>query len=269
MKKFKKLIAVLLMAAGLTGLIFSGFKTATATPTIGSGEYVASINLSSIGVSLNENGNRLTWRDYVGSKWEESEKTVELLTAIKDDIRVGNTYPEVLTVTNSGNIDEYVRVTIYKYWMKDGKKDQEKDPSLIILDIPENNNWIVDTEYSDPEKYPETTILYYAIPLKGSDNADAGETSDPFLNSFTIDAKVKTFIYQTETVDKEIEEIINGESHIVKYTTVTNYYTYDGCTIGLKVKVDAVQTHSAAEAIKSSWGRSVTIDGSGRITSLD
>ena len=44
-------------------------------------------------------------------------------------------------------------------------------------------------------------------------------------------------------------------------TTITTTYTYDDQFFALEVQADAVQTHNAEDAIKSAWGRDVTISG--------
>ena len=59
---------------------------------------------------------------------------------------------------------------------------------------------------------------------------------------------------------------VNGKlPYKVSQTTTDNVttttYDYDGVTFMLDVQVDAVQTHSAEAAIKSAWGRSVTVSG--------
>ena len=47
---------------------------------------------------------------------------------------------------------------------------------------------------------------------------------------------------------------------------VTNTYVYDGASFQLEVKVDAVQNHNVADAVRSAWGRAVTVDGAGTLS---
>ena len=42
-------------------------------------------------------------------------------------------------------------------------------------------------------------------------------------------------------------------------------YTYDGISFAIDIEADAVQTHNAEDAIRSAWGRDVTIDSNGNI----
>ena len=53
----------------------------------------------------------------------------------------------------------------------------------------------------------------------------------------------------------------NAEGKIITYT-----YEYDGYTAHIDAEVDAVQTHNAADAIKSAWGVDVTISGDGSLS---
>ena len=46
-----------------------------------------------------------------------------------------------------------------------------------------------------------------------------------------------------------------------KYTEIEYSYLYNGSKFCVKVVADAVQTHNAADAIKSTWGRAVTVNG--------
>jgi hypothetical protein len=43
--------------------------------------------------------------------------------------------------------------------------------------------------------------------------------------------------------------------------TITTSYDYDGWQFCIEAAVDAVQDHNAEDAIKSAWGRDVTISG--------
>ena len=49
-------------------------------------------------------------------------------------------------------------------------------------------------------------------------------------------------------------------------TTTTTTFNYDGVEFHLEVDVDAVQTHNAADAIKSAWGVDVNVGSDGTIS---
>ena len=77
---------------------------------------------------------------------------------------------EELAVINNDAINEYVRVTVYKYWEKDGEKAVDLDPSLINLHFV-TGAWVIDEEASPSER----PVLYYipeqwhrGIPLPSS-----------------------------------------------------------------------------------------------------
>ncbi len=46
---------------------------------------------------------------------------------------------------------------------------------------------------------------------------------------------------------------------------ITTSYRYDGYWMCLEAEVDAVQTHSAEDAIRSAWGVGVTVGPDGRL----
>ena len=249
-KTTRKLITILLLVS-IAVMSVSTIGT-LANLTIKSDEMKASFEMYHTGITLNENGKKLAWRDYQNEKWNESG-AAELLGDIKGDIRFGVKYPEELTVTNSGQIDEYIRVTIYKYWKnEDGEKDQTLDPDLINITLTDDKKWIVDKEYSEDI---ERTVMYYTLPLKGTDNMKGGETTPAFVTEISLDPKIKLYVTQTEVKDEK-----------TGYITVTNTYKYDGKELCIEVQADAVQTHNAEDAIKSAWGRKVKIAGDGSLS---
>ena len=48
---------------------------------------------------------------------------------------LGKGYEERLSVRNSGTIEEYVRVMIYRYWEKDGTEGKLTDLSPDFIDL--------------------------------------------------------------------------------------------------------------------------------------
>ena len=273
MKGKKKLnvpvISLALVAVGLLLLSVGSIDSVRANFLFTSEEYTAEVNMQDIGITLNENGEAVSWRDYWGKdnkddpskdgKWDEENGA--LLTKMLDtekgeELVLGKSYPELLTVTNSSGkhtktgIDEYVRVTLYKYWKDpDGNKVTTLSPDLIDLNLlaGEGQDWIVDEKLSaQGDKYRERTILYYTKPLK------VGETTSPLSDKLTIDSAIGTKVKQTD-VKKEEK---NGKT----YTTKSTVYEYDGYQFMIEAQADAVQVGNAEDAIKSAWGREVTID---------
>ncbi len=202
--------------------------------------YYVQMAMQNIGVTLNENGTAVCWRNYSSDssgQWVTSDSG--LLTGMlgaDESLRLGYAYPELLTVTNSGNINEYVRVSIYRYWVDgSGAKQQELDPSLIELGLTNSGSWRVDEAASTEERI----VLYYTRALS------PGETTPAFMDTLTISADTAARVTQTST-----ETMENGRM----YNTVRTVYDYDGKEFQLEVEVDAVQTHNGAAAIQSAWG---------------
>lgn len=270
MKKMKKSFltkSALLFGASALLLLMSTVGSTRAALTYYSENYEMRIEISSIGVSLLENGDMVTSRDYVENDWRETtgrENEGKLLTKLVDTkngekLVLGKEYPEKLTVRNSGAIDSYVRVILYKNWTEGEKEEgqegenetpkglerEELSPDLIHLNLLLENGWVEDTKASTPER----TVLYYTRILP------SGAESTPFSDTLQIDPSIGTKVTETRT-----PVIENGET---VGTTVTTTFAYDGYEFHIKAEVDAVQTHNAVEAIRSAWGVDVEIAGEG------
>lgn len=253
--KIKKIItspaatlATFVLAVAL--LLFSSIGGARAALTYFSETYRTRVQMQDIGVTLEENGRSVSWRNYDTNKsdgtWDES--TGALLTKMLDKgekLKIGAEYPEELAVRNSGTIGQYVRVSIYKYWLDGDPADEDTNklrglsPDLIHLHLANigGGGWLEDEAASTPER----TVLYYSRMLAPD------ETSPLFADSFSIDGMVATKVTQTTTTEDGL-------------TTITTTYDYDGTHFCLEAKVDAVQEHNAQDAVWSAWGRRVTVD---------
>lgn len=234
-------ILAFLLAVGL--LLFSTIGGARAALTYFSETYSSRVQMSNIGVTLLENGEVISKRDYNKTSdgtWNESTGVLLSNMLEKDEeFRVGKKYKEELSVTNSGTIDQYVRVSIYKYWLQKDSKQQTLSPELIDLHLVNvGSDWILDETSSTDER----TVLYYSRLL------GQGATTPLFADSIRVDSIVATKV--TETVVKE-----EGNKKTIKTT-----YDYDGTQFCLEAKVDAVQDHNAEDAIWSAWGRRVNVN---------
>lgn len=223
---------LLFVAAGLL-LLGSTVGSARAALSYYSDNYSAKLNLSSIGVTLLENGKEVSRQNYEDGA---VVKTSELLTGLLADgenLTPGKTYEnEKISVQNSGNIDTFVRVVLTKSWKNaDGTKNLELSPDLIQLTS--GSSWVEDANASTQERQ----IFYYQPILA------AGETTTNVVESLRIDPSI------TDEVN------IIQEGNTIKYE-----YKYDGCTFSLEAEVNAVQTHNAQAAIKSAWGVDVTVN---------
>ena len=210
-------------------------------------------------MTLLENGEVAGYRDYTHADNVWNEASGELLALPEgEEWQIGRTYPEALSVRNSGSIDEYVRVKIYKYWVDEaGNKLPHLSPSMIDLHLT-GGRWLVDDRATtanmgqgDPRD-GETIVLYYDSPLPAAGEGMYYET-EPFADTVAIKSDVATKVTEERTTDAD------------GWTTVRTAYDYDGATFVVEAEVDAVQTHNAQSAIKSAWGVDVEVAGDGTL----
>lgn len=242
-------LALFVMAAVL--LIGSTVGSVQATLTYVSEYYDAHVEMKEIGVTLVENGKAVSYRDYADNgNW--STGTGILLgkdnSKIGDvEFKLGQVYDEALSVTNSGEIPQYVRVRVFKSWQRQdqsGKwvKAPELAPEMIDLHFVDGT-WMRDESACTRER----TVLYYPYIL------NPGDSSTIFTDTIKIDNAVVT------RVPKNVEETVTKDA--AGRTIITTTYSYDGVRFLIEAEVDAVQTHNAVDAIKSAWGVDVRIDG--------
>ena len=243
----RKKLTYLMFTASVLLLLGSAVGSTRAALTYYSDNYVAEITVSQIGVSLLENGETVSSRDYSGKEWKVtnnrggSSVNGALLTRMLgegEQLALNKKYDEKLTVKNSGSIDEYVRVRIYRYWMKDGQKVTTLSPDLIDLNLINSGQWV-----KNPNETAECVELFYKGILK------TGKETEPFADTVRIDGRLA----QEATIE-------------TKGDTVTTVYKYDGVEFHIDVEVDAVQTHNAKDAIKSAWGVDVSVGADGSLS---
>ncbi|MBE6989599.1 MAG: hypothetical protein E7426_02490 [Ruminococcaceae bacterium] len=218
-------VVLLVLAVGL--LLFStigGARAALGDPAT----YSAEVSMKSIGLVLNENGTPI-----------EDGKLLSRLLSGQEDFVPGKSYDEVLTVSNTGKIDEYVRLTIYRYWLGENGKRTDLDPALIRLTLG-TDGWVEDKDASTAER----TVLYYTKPLEAE-----GDPTSAALTAVMVDNAVATGVQQVRSGN-----------------TITTIYAYDGMQFGLEIEVDGVQTHNAADAILSAWGIETTVGADGTLS---
>ena len=105
-KSFPVKPALLLGAAGLL-LLGSTVGSTRAALTYYSENYSAQVDMSSIGVSLLENGETVSSRDYTSDgAWEGGTEGTLLTNLLGEGEKItpGKTYDEKLSVANSGNM---------------------------------------------------------------------------------------------------------------------------------------------------------------------
>lgn len=240
-------MAVLLFSASAVLLLGSVAGSSQAALTYYSEDYQAEIELTEIGVTLLENGTPAGGQLLKNLTGENNG----------EPIQPGRLYTEELSVQNSGSIDEYVRVIVYRYWWEDadanqpsgqadlengGKKRTDLSPELIKLHLKEGSGWVEDTSASTDERM----VLYYTNVLP------IGKSSSTLSDTLMIDSSV------LEKVNTNVSTTNDGK-------VITLEYDFDGVRFVLEAEVDAVQTHNAQDAIKSAWGVDVTIGEGGKL----
>ncbi len=253
-RKFLTSPKVSLAAFGLAValLLFSSVGGARAALTYYSDTYGSRVQTRNIGVTLVENGRDVSWRNYGSSadgRWDEGMGVLlehmlgegDSQEKKAENLVVGKAYQEELCVRNSGDIGQYVRVIIYRYWLDENgqktEKTQKMSPEWINLNLVNSGNWLLDQEASTRER----TVLYYNRVLA------AGAATPLFSDTLSIDNAVAAKVTQTE-------EKVNGG------TKITTTYDYNGVTFCLEAEVNAVQEHNAKDAILSAWGRRVDVN---------
>lgn len=244
MKKKKRAIpkkTALLLGLAAVLLLGSTVGSTRAALTYYSENYVAGVEMSSIGLTLLENGTKVGERNYdKNGAWMES--SADLLTGLtaqeaSGKLVPGKHYEEKLTVSNSGNIDSYVRLIVTTRWLDKEKKEvpvTTLDPGLIELHVPDGSGWVED----ESARTQERSIWYLNGILK------AGEAKD-FSDYLRISPEIQ---------DEMTESVETADG----MTTYTYVYAYDGYSFRVQVSAEAVQTHNAADAAKSAWGENLS-----------
>ncbi len=229
MKKMRKfirrpavIISLLVIAVAL--LLGSSISGIRAELVLESEDYTSQVKLSSVKVALIENDEQVA---------KDGALLADLLKRAEDTkLHIGKKYDEELRVKNTGTADEYVRVTVYKYWIDEkGEKFPEIDSAYIVPGFVTGEGWTIDEDSVTEER----TVLYYSEILK------PGDLSTPFMESIKVDDAITVLVDQTTST-------ANG------VTTITTTFRYNGKSICLEVYADAVQTHSENEAKTSAWG---------------
>lgn len=218
-KRYALIIAAGLLTITLLVLLFL-IKDTRADMLYGDGAKV-SLGMSDLSVQLMENDNAI-----------DKEKS-KLLGSVSKSMEPGYTYQEKLSASNDGDLDEYVRLVVKKYWKDNEGKRIDMDPALIKLSYGDkdynNEDWVL----NPAETTKEQSVYYCKKALK------PGDASKPLFDGIKIDPKV-AYEYTLKKSDDGKE--------------ITAVYEYDGAQIGLEAEVQSVQSGSADKAMTSAWG---------------
>ncbi len=220
-KKYTLLATILAGAAALL-LLAGSVGSAMAALTYYSEVYESPLAMREIGIQLYEGGNAV----------DNHGALLQSLVPEGEQLVPGKKYEDNIDVANNGEIDEFIRVVIYRYWMDGNTKDQSLDPTLIKYEM--EDGWIYDAAQSTPER----EVYYYSTAVSTGGVVDV-------ISRISCDNAVLDYVSQTN----------DGKG------TITTNYLYDGKTMGLKIEASGVQTHNGADAILSAWGANVTVTG--------
>jgi hypothetical protein len=244
---FMFMLAVLLLMTGTIGGV-------RATPQIFNPDfYYGGLELDEIGITLLENGEPVSSRNYNQGKQafdvssnntSNTEQGILLANMLgNENLKIGYVYPERLSVQNTGVIPEYVRVTVYKYWI-DGKGNrfrafdkQGNDMminNLIDLHFLEGNGWTIDTNAQTAER----TVLYYHNVI-----APGPENKVDFADTLRIDNRILDYGMKVPVSSANSKEM-----------SWTWTWVADGLQFVIEAEADGVQNHNARAAVKSAWG---------------
>ncbi|MBR3000820.1 MAG: hypothetical protein IKF39_07440 [Oscillospiraceae bacterium] len=229
MRKFNGKRAVLILSSllvvliGMIIVLRSGSTQAVLTE---SKEQTVEIEMSSLDVAILENGKETDtlYSDY-------TDKALD----------PGHPYDDTISVKNTGEYDEYVRVIVKKYWLDNNKKRLDLSPTYIHLAAAEG--WIENAK----EATAEQSVWYC------KNYVPVGEESAPLFTSFYIDSEVFT------NAAKSVTPTTTGN-----VTTVT--YDYDDITFVVEIEAQAIQYSSADKAILSAWGVTNVTASGGTVT---
>ncbi len=227
---FLLVLAMVMLAIGSIGITMAALN-------VFSGTYNPTFRMSNAGATLLENGSAVAANGASGD-------IIKGIVKDGESFQVGREYPVELKVQNTGAIPEYVRVSVYKYWIDpsgtplpngwvngEGGKLKYLDPDLIEVKLNTSGGWTVDTAATTKER----TVLYYSAPLA------PGESSTSFAQSVKVNGDILKFVtVRTETADGK---------------TVSYYeYAYDGLSFAVEVQADTVQAKHGDDARTSAWG---------------
>lgn len=216
-------IALIVLCAVLVGcLAMIAVTPARSALVFQSEEYEAEIQQTHIGVVLTENGKEIS-----GDGALIADPRV--LLGEDTSLEIGKLYNEELSVRNaSGDMDEYVRLTVRKYWAAASEAAQNETPVVsktdalnpayitLAYDADSKGDWVFSSEESNDERL----VFYYKHVLKAGEDA-----ATPAVTAIGVDESLKN---ATES--------------------------YADCWLGLAAQVDSVQVNNAPAAAKSAWG---------------
>ena len=245
------LLAVVLLFAGSVG----GTQAAL---QIYSSDYISAFELDHIGITLYENGTPVSFRNYgdaAASGFTEKQDGDLVLKTLEDDpsFQIGRKYPFVITCKNTGTIDHYLRVTVYKYWVQVGE-DEKFGLKGWFHGLSSNTEKLLDKEKHSPATihlgYNGSEGYNTSAWAKDPDSSTAERDVYSYTGILPVGGETAP-LFDTLWVDSSVAKSVITKT-VGSLTTYT--YAYDGYGFVVQAEADAVQTHNAKAAIRSAWG---------------
>lgn len=227
---------IALLAAALVLLGSGGTMGTRAVLNIVSPDYDATIQLDEISVQLTEKAPGKSTATVIDDKGK--------LFADLEKAEPGMPYTYEVGVKNNGGAPEYVRVIVRKYWTKDGK-DTNLSPALIELNV-DKDVWL-------EKKVSDETYVYY---LKNQ-LSNVSDNTATLFNSF----RISDTITSEKTIKHNGTVISEADISSITSGTITYEYKYNGYKFTVEAEAQSIQTHNAADAIRSVWGVNATVSG--------
>ena len=154
----------------------------------------------------------------------------------------GDTEPKTLTVTNSGNVDEAVRISYTETWTSKNAKDNDQEGDLPLK---QNNNDVAIINWANTDDWSTVTengvtYKYYKYKLAPT------ETTTSLLESVTFNSAAVNNSNCVETTPEPGKKVITCDS---------TGNGYDGATYKLRFNVETVQYNQ----YQTAWGTSVVL----------
>ena len=252
-------LTVVLLLATLVMLIAGSVLSTKAVLTYFSEDYISDFELDHLQVHLIENGKDVCHNKndddtvhgtYTNKKKYKGNLVEDLGYTNKEHykdvagykigtpgtVEPGKTYKEEISAKNGQNINQYVRLTVRKYWVKDGKKNTKLSPSMIKLTY-NGSAYNKVAWQKNAKEHTEESDTYYLSKMLPKKKA-----SDLLFNELTIDGSVADKAHMTKHENKE------GNKTVITYT-----YDYNDYTFYIEANVQAIQTHNVNDAIGSLW----------------
>lgn len=252
-----------LLAAAVLLLAGSGITASRAQLTFFSQNYDAKLFLNHMQIHLIENG-----EDVCGGKNTldgETKVTGELAKhlgysgsdkEVLGKAEPGEVYREEISARNGQDKDEYVRMTVRKYWVKTDKdgnviKDEDGKPVKDTTLSPD----LIRLTYGKDDPGAKASSLYNKDAWQINDEETTAESATYYCTSVLKSKADTALLFDRLMIGGSIATAgTMHESEEDGYKVYTYEYTYDGAAFFIEADVQAIQTHNAEDAIHSQWG---------------